>query len=132
MNTALRLSDEITRAIEHPADGVLGLVDELLALCPKQGLRLEWRTDHCCFFLPPENGQDMSFPVSIRKSILRTILARVAALCNERVANSVSPYGGEGTFSALDPAKGFRVAFVNTPAEQKLELLPKAHAIECS
>ena len=126
MNTCLQFSDAIIRAIEHPANGVLGLVDELLALCPEQGLRLEWRTDHCCVLLPSENGQDTSLPVSIRKSVLRAILARFAALCNARSPNSVSPYGGEGILSANDPAKGFRVAFVNTPALQMLELLPEA------
>ena len=125
MNTCLQFSDAIIRAIEHPANGVLGLVDELLALCPEQGLRLEWRTDHCCVLLPSENGQDTSLPVSIRKSVLRAILARFAALCNVRVPNSVSPYGGQGTLSVHDPAKEFRVAFVNTPAEQKLSLRPE-------
>lgn len=123
MNTWLQLSDAMIRTIEHPANGVLGVVDELLAQCPQHGLRLEWRADHCCLLLLSENGQESSFPVSIRKSVLRTILARFAALCNERATNSVSPYGGEGTFSADDLEKGFRVAFVNTPAEQKLELM---------
>jgi hypothetical protein len=131
MNTVLLLSDAITQAIEHPANGVLGLVDELLALCPKHGLRIEWRSDHCCFLLPAENGQEMSYSVAIRKSILRAILARVAALCNERTANSVSPYGGQGTFSTNDAAKRFRVVFVNTTAEQKLELLPEPNAVSC-
>jgi hypothetical protein len=123
MNTDLQVSDAIIRAIEHPSNGVLGVVDELLDLCPKQGLRLEWRTDRCCLLLPSENGQETSFPVSIRKSVLRAILARLAALCNVRAADSVSLYGGEGAFSVADPDKGFRIAFVNTPAEQKLELL---------
>jgi hypothetical protein len=127
MNTCLQLSDAIIRAVEHPANGVLGVVDELLALCPKHGLRLEWRADHCCVLFPSENGQEMSFPVSIRKSVLRTILARFAALCNERATNSVSPYGGQGTFSSNNPSKGFRVTFVNTPAEQTLDLLPESH-----
>ncbi len=121
------VSEMILRVFERPTRGVIGVVEDLLAACPKDGLRLEWQADQCLVFLT-ENGQDLSFPVSIRKSILRTILARVAALCNERTANSVSPYGGQGTFSLGTRANTFRVEMVNTTVEQKLELRPEADA----
>ena len=59
----------------------------------------------------------------LRKSAFRAILARVAVLCNERCPNSVSPYGGQGELLVdTDPATALRVAFVNTPDEQSLEL----------
>ncbi len=53
----------------------------------------------------------------------RTILARIAALCNERRPNSVTPYGGEGLLAVKGhPATVIQVAFVNTPDKQQLEL----------
>src|SRR5262249_56235813 len=61
--------------------------------------------------------------VSVPKSVFRAILARVAALCNEHAPNSVSPYGGEGEISVgTNPPTLFRVAFTNTPGEQRLEV----------
>jgi len=61
--------------------------------------------------------------IPIRKSVFRAILARVAAVCNERVPNSVSPYGGHGEVSvSANPAKVFNVEFINTPAEQRLRI----------
>ena len=127
MNTLLQLFDAITHAFEHPTGGVLGMVDELLALCPEHGLRLEWRADRCWVLPSAENGTDGSFVVSIRKSVFRAILARLAVLCNERTANSVSLYGGHGVLLVnSNPTKAFRVKLVNTTAEQHLELLPEA------
>jgi len=47
----------------------------------------------------------------------------MAALCNERNPNSVTPYGGEGELaSSTDSSVSFHVAFANTPAEQKLAI----------
>jgi hypothetical protein len=64
--------------------------------------------------------------VPLRKAVLRAVLARLAVLCNERNPNSVSPYGGHGELLAGgNPPMVFRVAFANTTAEQKLELLPQ-------
>jgi hypothetical protein len=52
-------------------------------------------------------------------------LARVAVLCNQRTPNSVSPYGGQGELLiGPEPTTTMRVAFVNTPDEQSLELAP--------
>ncbi len=67
---------------------------------------------------PPEST-DLPLP----KSVFRALLARIAALCNERVPNSVSPYGGEGEI-VLDTVASavFRVEFTNTPAVQRLEI----------
>jgi hypothetical protein len=51
------------------------------------------------------------------------MLARVAALCNEKCPNSLSPYGGQGELTVdADPAMVLRVAFTNTPGELNLEL----------
>jgi hypothetical protein len=68
-----------------------------------------------------------STDVPLPKSVFRAILARLAALCNERTPNSVSPYRGEGECSVgTNPPVVFRVAFVNTPGEQRLEVRRKA------
>jgi hypothetical protein len=49
----------------------------------------------------------------------------MAILCNERNANSVSPYGGQGELMVdADPSAILRVTFTNTADEQKLEVVP--------
>jgi hypothetical protein len=51
------------------------------------------------------------------------MLARIAALCNERNPDSVSAYGGVGELSIPThrPAV-FHVEFANTPGEQWMEV----------
>ena len=62
--------------------------------------------------------------IPLGKTVFRAMLARIAALCNERTPNSVSPYGGEGEFSIwTEPPTVFHVAFTNTPDEQRIELI---------
>ena len=61
----------------------------------------------------------------LRKSVFRAILARLAALCNERSPGSVSVYGGQGEVLVGDnPLKLLRISFANTPDEQWLTLNP--------
>jgi hypothetical protein len=62
----------------------------------------------------------------LRKSVLRAALARLAVLCNERQGHSVTPYGGAGEITvAGDPRVVLRMAFVNTPDEQRVEMVRK-------
>lgn len=123
MNTTSQLTEVFRNPFENPSRGVVGLVDDLLRLCPKQGLRLDWQADRCRIrFL--NGGAEETTDVPLCKSVFRAILARIAVLCNERKPNSVSPYGGQGELSArANPPAAFRVSFANTPAEQKLELM---------
>src|SRR5438876_9525808 len=95
MNTTSPFSVALWSAIERPTRGVVGLVDDLLRLCQQQGLQLDWQADHCqvCSLA---DGSEEVLDRPVRKSAFRAILARVAALCNERSPNSVSPYGGQG------------------------------------
>src|SRR5438046_4050369 len=124
MNTMSSFCGALRSAFERPTRGVVGLVDDLLRLCPEQGLRLEWQADRCRV-RSLANGSEAVFDRPLRKSVFRAILARVAALCNERSPNSVSPYGGQGELLVgADPPAPFRVTFANTPDEQKLELIP--------
>ena len=122
MNQHPSLSERVRRAFEPTRGGVVGLVDDLLALCREQGLHLDWQADRCRV-RPLGAGPEVSTEIPLPKSVFRAILARMAVLCNERIPDSVSPYGGEGELSAgSDPPTIFRVAFTNTPGEQILEI----------
>ncbi|HBI44235.1 MAG TPA: hypothetical protein DDY78_15490 [Planctomycetales bacterium] len=125
MNTTSKLTEAFRAAIEHPTRGVVGIVDDLLRLCPEQGLRLDWQADDCLIHCRTGDSEE-AIDLPIRKSVFRAILARIAVLCNEQRPNSVSPYGGEGELSqSANPLVQFQVSFTNTPAEQTLELTSK-------
>jgi hypothetical protein len=126
MNTTSKLAEAFRDIIEHPRNGVVGIVDDLLRLCPEQGLRIDWQADNCRILCRPA-GSEETIDVPLRKSAFRAILARIAFLCNERSPESVSPYGGEGELSmGTNPPEVFRVSFTNTPGEQKLALRSEA------
>ena len=115
------LAEALRRALLHPTNGIVGLVDELLKLCPESGLELDWQDESCRAYTFENHRELMEVP--LRKSVFRAILARVAAICNDRNANAVSPYGGVGELSVVaHPATVLRVSFVNTTAEQRLTL----------
>lgn len=115
-------SERLKHALADPSRGVLGLVDELLAVFCQRDLRLDWRADLCRVSLAgggPVDRVDVALP----KSVIRAALARVAALCNEHQPNSVSPFGGQGeVVIGAGPSKAIRAVFVNTPDRQSLEL----------
>jgi hypothetical protein len=118
MNTTSEFSGALRSVFEGPTRGVVGLVDDLLRLCQEHGLQLNWQADRCRVRSPAGRWEEV-LSAPLRKSVFRAVLARVAALCNERSPNSVSPYGGQGKLVAgADPATVFRVSFANTPDEQ--------------
>src|SRR5438132_1432009 len=122
VDTSSYVSGALRRVLVHPTGGVAGLVDELLTLCQEHDLQLDWQADRCRVRSRKGDWEEL-IDVPVRKSVFRAILARMAALCNERTPNSVSPYGGQGEFSASTNSPAvFRVTFSNTPAEQRLEL----------
>ena len=122
MNTPLTFPERLRRALTSPTHGVLGLVEDLLAVSREHGLQLDWQAGHCRV-RSLEGGPAGWIEVPLRKSVVRAALARVAVLCNVRNPNSVSPYGGQGELLVgTDPATALRVTFVNTPEEQSLEL----------
>jgi hypothetical protein len=98
------------------------LVDELLAVSREHDIRIAWQAGRCLVSFP--NGESPGpIEMLLPRSVVRAVLARVVVLCNERNPNSVSPYGGRSAVVVdADPAKAIRVAFVNTPNEQRLEL----------
>jgi hypothetical protein len=99
-------------------------VDDLLAACPEHGLQLGWQAG-CCRVRSLGSNGEVVLDVPLRKSIFRAILARVAAVGNERAASSVSPYGGGTEITASGTtAPRFQATFTNTTSEQKLVLMP--------
>jgi len=124
MNTSSSFREQIQRAFTPGGHGVVDLVDRLLGLCRGSGLRLDWDANQCRVRSLETEGANAT-EISLQKSVFRAILARVAVLCNERSPNSVSPYGGNGELLVGgNPPLVLHAAFVNTPAEQRLELRP--------
>ncbi len=127
MNNVSPSSERLQKAFEPTRRGVVGLVDDLLGLCREHGLQLDWQANNCRV-RPLGAELHGSTEIPLEKSVFRAILARLAALCNERTPNSVSPYGGEGELSVrTNPPTVFRVAFTNTPSEQRLEVRRSAN-----
>jgi hypothetical protein len=118
------LTERLSRALTTPINGVIGLVDELLTASREQSIRLGWQAGTCHISILKADSPDQ-LEVPVQKSVIRAALARVAALCNERTPNSVSPYGGFGEVPVdSDQEIVIRIKFVNTPEEQSLELAP--------
>ena len=118
MKTISDVSATIAQIILQPSCGVVGLVEDLLAVCHNDRLQLVWQ-DGRCQISSAAGGWEDRIELPIRKSVFRAILARVATLCIEQGANSVSPYGGEADLLIGQPPEFVHVAFVNTATEQK-------------
>jgi hypothetical protein len=116
------LSEQLRRAFGPNPCGVVGVVDELLAVCREQPLQFDWQSGTCRVRSLGAVGQE-PIEVPLPKSVFRAILARLAALCNARVPDSVSPYCGNGeVLIGADSPAVFRVTFTNTPDEQRTEV----------
>jgi len=122
MNEPSPFLQSIRQTLEPTPRGVVGLVDDLLELCHAQGIQLDWRAGLCrvrSIGMEPEESVEVPVP----KSVFRALLARLATLCNDRNPGSISPYGGEGELTVdVDPVTVCRVAFTNTPDEQRVQL----------
>jgi hypothetical protein len=122
MRNLVLLPAQLQKAFRPGARGVVGVVDELLELCRDEGLQFDWQASQCRA-RPLGADAAESTEVPLPKSAFRAVLARMAALCNEWAPGSVSPYGGEGELLiGTDSPAVFRVAFTNTPDEQRLEV----------
>lgn len=122
MNAITSVAALLHPILVHPAGGITGLVDNLLLVCRVHNLQLDWQADRFRVRYSGDEWHELA-DLTLRKSVFRAILARIAVLCNERTPNSVSPYGGHSELSVgADPPTVFKVAFTNTAAEQKFEL----------
>jgi hypothetical protein len=114
--------EQLREAITAPRE-LSGLVERILTVCQEHGLQIDWKNDKC--HVRTVGGTDETIietPQTHRA--FRSILARIAVLVQNTGAE-FKPYGNSGKFPiGNDPAKGFDVKFVNTPAEQRLELTP--------
>jgi hypothetical protein len=119
MNTVFSPEMAIRGVFNQPARGLVGMADDLLTVCREHDLELDWRTG-CCRVRSRTGSWHEVADVPLGKSAFRGLLARLAALCNERHQDSCSPYGGQGEIMAGRAV--FRVVFTNTPGEQRLQL----------
>jgi hypothetical protein len=85
------LAESFRRVFEStPDNGVIGLADSILELCPFEGLRLDWRDNECRIQLGNGNGLgEVSVP--FRKAVFRALLARMFALCQENTTGTINP-----------------------------------------
>ena len=104
--------------------GIVGLTEQLLEACVGREVVFK-RVGDTCVCRWDENGETHEAPAPLPPAAFRTILARIAALCNEHRPYSVTPYCGEGLL-AINGCQSLRVAFVNTTSEQQLKVGPEA------
>ena len=123
MSIASPIAEALRNALTLPRHGVIGLVDDLLAMCQKHDLQIDWQNDRFRIRCSGGTGEELT-DLLIRKSVFRAVLARIAALCNEKNPNTVSLYGGRCEWmTGESPPRVLRVLFTNTSAEQRLELM---------
>jgi hypothetical protein len=122
VNPSQTAHDRLQRAFVPTQGGIVGLTDQLLEACVGSDVEFKRVGDRCiCNWTV--GGETQEALVPLPPAAFRTILARIATLCNEHTPNAVTPYGGEGLLAVKGPPPTVvRVAFVNTPNEQRLEV----------
>ena len=116
----------LRRAFAPTQGGIVGLTDQLLEACVGSDVEFK-RVGNRCVCNWTVNGETKEALAPVPPAAFRTILARVAALCDEYSPNAVTPYRGEGLLTVKGPPPTVvRVEYVNTPDEQRLEV--KRHA----
>lgn len=131
------MTRRLSTILANPGDGIVSLVDRILTSCADDRVEVEFRED---FVRGLVLGCGAEFRLlaefellgeSIPKSVLRAIIARVAALCNEQTPNAVSPYCGEGELTiSAKPGALLKAVFANTADQQHLTLTTLRTAIE--
>ena len=121
MGAVADFRERVAKAFSPNSRGVLGLVEELLKLANEEGLSLDWHAGRCCV-RTLSGSSDASMDFALAKSVFRAVLAHIAAICNERRPNAVSPYGGEGELALSNESPVLRASFVNRPGELRLEI----------
>ena len=122
MTASQTVQEGLRRAFAPTQRGIVGLTDQMLAACVGSDVEFE-RFGHRCVCRWTLNGNTEEAGVPLPPAAFRTILARIAVLCNERIPDSVTPYGGKGLLAVTGhPATVFQVGFFNTPEKQQLKL----------
>jgi hypothetical protein len=122
VNPSQTADDRLRRAFAPTQGGIVGLTDQLLEACVDSDVEFK-RVGNRCVCHWTVGGETKEALVPLPPAAFRTILARVAALCNEYSPNAVTPYRGEGLLTLKgSPPAIVHVAFVNSPDEQRLEV----------
>ncbi len=128
------MSEPDIRSLLHeaftPAEGaIVTLVDRLLRACQGRRVLLTHGPEGChaswsSFREEPTRQSsfvgEATFPLP--RAAFRSLLARIAALCNRRTLDSVSPYGGDGLLVADAGPSLFQAVFKNTKGDLALDL----------
>jgi hypothetical protein len=94
--------DRLRRAFAPTQGGIVGLTDQLLEACAGSDVEFK-RVGNRCVCNWTVNGETKEEVVPLPPAAFRTVLARIAALCNEYSPNAVTPYGGEGLLTVKGP-----------------------------
>ena len=114
--------DRLRRAFAPTQGGIVGLTDQLLEACVGSDVEFK-RVGNRCVCNWTVNGETKEDVMPLPPAAFRTVLARIATLCNKYSPKAVTPYGGDGLLTVEGPPPTVvRVAFVNTPDERRLEL----------
>jgi hypothetical protein len=107
-----------------PENGLVGFVDEVLEFCRSGPFRFYWKPQ----LVTVENLSDgvrETYPVTIRNSVMRAVVARLATLASRGRKEAINPYGGHGEIrDEQHPEVYFQIDFMNTEDEQHLEVVP--------
>jgi hypoxanthine phosphoribosyltransferase len=107
-----------------PSNGVIGLVEELLEFCRTGPFRFTWRPNRVSF-KHVFTGKPEEIELTIRNSVMRAAVARLAALASRGKSEAINPYGGKGQIhDDQHPETVYQIEFKNTEDEQLLEILP--------
>lgn len=114
MKTTTLFTERMSQAFTPGPTGFVKLVDDLLEISRDWDLKLDW--NEVCRVQTGRDTECESFEAPMRLGEFRAVLARLAKLCNDHVAESVSPYGGEGTVSIGEPPVQIAVSLGNSQA----------------
>jgi hypothetical protein len=124
MITTQSLAAILRGECKPPENGVVGLVDELLENCRLGPCRLTWISNQVTWESLLTGELEM-MEVTLRKSVLRAVIARLVAMASQGLADPVNPYGGRGRIAdELHPETAFQISFINTQDDQRLEVTP--------
>lgn len=94
MTSSDAVLDCLRRAFQPTPLGVVGLTEQILAVCAGLDIEFERIGDRCvCRWTTDGNTHESQVPLPA--AAFRALLAQIARLCIERVPNSVTPYRGE-------------------------------------
>lgn len=121
------VADRIRLALSAPTNGIVGMAHDLLSICHDNAVIIRWESTGVQVETA-EGGETRTLTVPLRKSVFRSVLARLVMLCNETRLGSITPYGGISEIIVPGtPDSHYCISITNTPDEQVIELTPVSH-----